>query len=215
MPPEHARCSRLEAFYSRRGINPFSEIKKGGSNSCSGATALVGDQAGPQRRATGTHRMQLRRSSRPRSPRALLSLLTARFPLPAPETVLCSSPLRSSPLTPRWLFHLQEMDAPGPPITASLPSLTLQLLQAPVVGISGLGCCELVPEVKPQRQLCLDATLSARKPLPVSSGASPRAASAHPRYGVRPTTALPRLRHMPALAPQPPVVSYILISATT
>lgn len=48
VPPEHARCSTLEAFYSHRATDPFSEIKKGGSNSCSGASASVGNPAGPQ-----------------------------------------------------------------------------------------------------------------------------------------------------------------------
>lgn len=48
VPPEHARCSTLEAFYSHRATDPFSEIKKGGSNSCSGESASVGNPARPQ-----------------------------------------------------------------------------------------------------------------------------------------------------------------------
>lgn len=92
------------------------------------------------------------------------------------------------------------------PVTASLPSLTLPLPQGLVTGVSRLGCSKLVAEAKPQRHLCLDPTSSARKLLPASSGASPRGTSAYPRYGVGPTTALPRLRHVPALAAQPAVV---------
>lgn len=84
MPPEHARCSKHKGFYLRRGINPFSEIKKRNIDPRSGVRASVGDragprasvgdqagprasvgdQAGPWHRATGTrpHRAQLQPS---------------------------------------------------------------------------------------------------------------------------------------------------------
>lgn len=126
------------------------------------------------------------------------SSLTACFPLSAPETVLCSSPAH-----PSLALSFTRDGCCRAPHAASLPGLTLCLPQGGGQGVSGLGCSELVPEVKPRCQFCLDTTSSTCQPLPVSSGTSPCAASVCPRYGMGPTATHPRLRHMPALAAQP------------
>lgn len=203
MPPVHTRCSRFEAFYSHRGINLFSEIKNEASNSCSGASASVGDQAGPQCQATvisHRHTAHAAVEEVEMSPACASVPAHRMLPPPCSGNVLCSSP--------RIILSFTRERCSRIPCYCFLSWLN------PLAAAgSGHGCFWAGTWNSSQRSNhCLDTTSSARKLLPVSSGVSPRATLVSPRYGTRPTPTLPRPRHVPLQRGQQ---SYILISATT